>query len=327
MSKKKTINDFIQNGSETHNKKYDYSLLNFINNVNEKQPIICHELDSNGFEHGIFYQSYSKHITRKHGCPKCAKNGVLYTNNQFKDKLKKLYGENIIISPDNSYINAHTKIKFICKKHGMFITKPYYLLQGHKCPLCGNEEVSNKLSLTCEDFIKKAKDIHGDKYDYSKVVYVNCETKVFIICPKHGDFFQTPHSHLNGSGCPICNSSHLERNVYDMLLKNNIKFNSQHKFKWLGKQRLDFYLPDYNIAIECQGEQHYIPTNFGSKKISKKQKFNYICKNDKKKYKLCKENGVTILFYTKKEFINETNKINTFSDDNLLLKIKEYAKN
>lgn len=58
--------------------------------------------------------------------------------------------------------------------------------------------------LSTEDFIERARKIHGNKYDYSKVIYLNNETKVCIVCPVHGEFWQTPHSHLKGRGCPEC---------------------------------------------------------------------------------------------------------------------------
>ncbi len=61
-----------------------------------------------------------------------------------------------------------------------------------------------KKTLTTEEFIKKAKEIHGDKYDYSKVEYTSTNDKVCIICPEHGEFWQRPHNHLKGQGCPKC---------------------------------------------------------------------------------------------------------------------------
>ena len=64
--------------------------------------------------------------------------------------------------------------------------------------------MSKKQALAFEDFVKRSKEIHGDKYDYSKVNYVNASTKVCIICPIHGEFWQTPNNHLNGNNCPIC---------------------------------------------------------------------------------------------------------------------------
>ena len=58
--------------------------------------------------------------------------------------------------------------------------------------------------LTTEEFIKKAREVHGDKYDYSKVEYVNAQTPVVIICPKHGEFLQRPSHHTDGRGCKKC---------------------------------------------------------------------------------------------------------------------------
>ena len=71
--------------------------------------------------------------------------------------------------------------------------------------------------MTTLDFIEKAKKVHGDKYDYSKVEYVNSHSKVCIICPKHGEFWQNPNGHLRGHGCPKCRESHLETNIRTML--------------------------------------------------------------------------------------------------------------
>ena len=120
-------------------------------------------------------------------------------------------------------------------------------------------------------FIKKYRKIHGDKYDYSKVDYINNHTKVCIICPEHGEFWQVPNNHLNGYGCPKCVMSHMENNISQLLNRNDIKYIPQCTFEWLKYKNnlyLDFYLPDYNIAIECQGEQHFEPVeHFGGKEI------------------------------------------------------------
>lgn len=84
--------------------------------------------------------------------------------------------------------------------------------------------------LTREEFIEKARAIHGDKYDYSKVEYVNNSTKVCIICPVHGEFWQTPSKHIFGKGCPYCNESHLERDIAKLLNENNLEFERQKRF-------------------------------------------------------------------------------------------------
>ena len=89
--------------------------------------------------------------------------------------------------------------------------------------------------MNTQEFIQKAKLVHGDKYDYSKVNYVNSQTKVCIICPEHGEFWQKPSSHLQGQGCPICKESKCEKYVRKILIKNNIKFIEQFRTNWLGQ--------------------------------------------------------------------------------------------
>lgn len=97
------------------------------------------------------------------------------------------------------YINNHTKVKIICPDHGIFEQEPNNHLNGCKCKKCGVNFTSTN------DFIRKAKNIHGDdKYDYSLVEYKNCSTKVKIICKEHGIFEQIPNAHLNKKGCVYC---------------------------------------------------------------------------------------------------------------------------
>ena len=80
-------------------------------------------------------------------------------------------------------------------------------------------------------FVKKAKKVHCDKYDYSKVEYINNKTKVCIICPVHGEFWQIPNYHLDGCGCPKCNQSHMEKETEEILLKKGIKYEYQKRFE------------------------------------------------------------------------------------------------
>ena len=155
---------------------------------------------------------------------------------------------------------------------------------------------------TKERFIKKAKKVHGDKYDYSKVEYINNKTPVTIICPIHGKFKQKPNDHLQKRGCPMCNQSKLEREISIFLNENDIKFKQGYHIKWLGLQHLDFYLPKYNIAIECQGEQHYISfKHFGGDK-----RLNETIERDQRKKQLCEEHGVKLLYFTHYKDVEES---------------------
>lgn len=97
------------------------------------------------------------------------------------------------------YINNYTHIKIICPAHGEFNQAPNHHLKGRGCRLCNfDRQRSSK-----EYFIQKAIKIHNNKYDYSLVNYINCDTNVKIICPTHGIFEQSPWNHRIG-GCILC---------------------------------------------------------------------------------------------------------------------------
>lgn len=282
MSKRKTILEIIEEFNNIHGDKYDYSLItdDVYKNTSSKLPIICNE-------HGIFYQDRKHHI-RGHGCPKCAKTGIKYTNDDYIKKASSIH-PNLIFDKCN-YINAHIPIIVGCNKHGYFNIRPYLLFQNHSCPKCGHN------SLTLYDFIKCAKKVHGDKYDYSNVNYEKAKKKVKIICPIHGDFYQKPIEHLNGIGCPYCNESKLEK-----MVNLNFPFLEREKtFDWLIYKKhlyLDFYDDKNKIAIECQGVQHFNTSFdfFTDKKL--------IHKRDKIKYNLCKEHNIKIIYYFPKDFL------------------------
>ncbi len=191
-----------------------------------------------------------------------------------------------------SYVNNKTLVSIICKEHGEFKQRPDRHLQGQGCPVCRymKSALSNKKTL--EEFIEEAKLVHGNKYDYSKSIYVNYHTKIYIICPKHGGFWQTPAKHLAGQGCPVCDESHLEKEIRIFLTNENEEFVQEYKCKWLGKQTLDFYLPSYNVGIECQGKQHFGLGGWIS------GDFERIKERDVRKKKLCDERGVKLLYYS-----------------------------
>ena len=156
--------------------------------------------------------------------------------------------------------------------------------------------------------------VHDNFYDYSKTEYINAKTKTNIICPIHGEFQQTPNNHLNGDGCPTCKQSKYERKIRKFLKENNINFISQYKPVWLGKMSLDFFLPQYNVAIEVQGIQHYKPIKYWGDK----ETFQKVLDRDNLKRKLCEENNIKLLYYTELN-VNETN--NTIKNTNKLLEI------
>ena len=254
--------------------------------------------------HDYIFNTKPNWLKHGQGCQKCYNdrrgNSLRKTTQSFIEDAKKIHGDKYDYSKVE-YKGNKIKVCIICPEHGEFWQAPNnHLSSKEGCPKCSNIFNGLKKRLCVNEFVSRAKKVHGDKYDYSKVEYINCATKVCIICPQHGEFWQTPNCHLNGHGCPTCNESHLENAMKNILLENNIEFEQQKKFEWLGRQTLDFYLPKYNIAIECQGEQHFkVVEHFGGEK-----EFQKLLRRDKIKKQKCDTNNLK-LFYV----VDDINKI------------------
>jgi len=292
MGKKKTTEEFIKDARDVHGDKYDYSKVEYVNCMT-KICIICPK-------HGEFYQTPTNHLNG-HGCPKCKGDKIrekkTSTIEKFIKYAREKHGDKYNYSKVD-YVNSDTKVCIICPEHGEFEQRPNNHTRGDGCPVCKCDKIREKKTSTIEKFIKYAREKHGDKYNYSKVDYVNSDTKVCIICPEHGEFEQRPHNHLTGNGCPKCNLSHLERSVMNYLDDVGITYDYQKIFKWLGRQSLDFYLPDYNVGIECQGRQHFFPIDFAGKGVEWACKqFDKLIKRDNRKKALCEKHGVKLLYF------------------------------
>jgi hypothetical protein len=123
------------------------------------------------------------------------------TTTDFIIRAKNVHGSFFNYS-ETVYINMHTKVKIIDPEYGEFWQTPMGHLQGQGHPSRGYIKMAEKRRKSIEDFIKEARNIHGNLYDYSKVEYTHCDKKVCIIDPEYGEFWQTPYQHLNSHGCP-----------------------------------------------------------------------------------------------------------------------------
>lgn len=190
-SKKLTLTQFVKTCSEKHNNKYDYSLSKYING-DSKLKIICPI-------HGEFEQLAIVHMNG-HGCQKCSKKYSPTKDEFFKLGLQKYNG--IYDYSEADYVNYTTPIKIICPTHGEFRQSPNIHITATGCPKC-----SGKTLKTTSEFITEATIKHNNKYDYSLSKYINSKTKLTIICPTHGEFQQSPNSHLRGQGCSSCSNT------------------------------------------------------------------------------------------------------------------------
>lgn len=197
---KQTTEEFIKNARAVHGDRYDYSKAEY-KGVFDKVCIICPN-------HGEFWQSAHGHLSGR-GCPQCGRllsaSSRRKTTHEYVNEAQKVHGDKYDYSKVN-YIDTKTKICIICKKHGESWQLPRTHIKGHGCPKCEKEYVASLFRKTSDWFIKKAHEVHGDKYDYSKVNYIDSKTKVCIICKKHGEFWQLPSSHIKGHGCVKCSA-------------------------------------------------------------------------------------------------------------------------
>lgn len=258
--KKLTKDDFIQRSLEVHNRKYSYNKVDYTNNYT-KVKITCPD-------HGVFEQTPVHHL-RGQKCPVCSMEqrsmSRTSTVEQFINKAVETHGDKYDYSKV-VYTDSQSKVKIECKLHGQFEQVANNHLNGKGCPKCGQITTGAASKTTREEFVEKAKEIHGDLYDYSIAEYVGSHIKTNIICKEHGEFPQTPSNHLKGTGCPQCKSiSKGEKLIGSILRKNHIEFKTEYVIPDSKPRfRYDFYLPDRNLFIEFHGIQHYKPvSHFG----------------------------------------------------------------
>ena len=287
LSKKRTWSKYMDIAKKVHGDKYIYHQEEYLNS-SSKTRITCRK-------HGDFFMNMANHIGNKQGCPKCyleSKKGKYAKSlKEIVESARKVHGDKY------EYVNYNGikgKMDMICPRHGKFSQVAYDHLRGFGCEKCKFE----KMTSNTIEFKSKIENKFPNKFDLSKVEYVNNHTSITVGCKTHGYFTILPSHLLMGFGCKKCNESRLENEVMSALDYNSIEYQFQcnsRTLKFLGKQSLDFYLPKCNIAIECQGDQHFIETFFSS---NDKGKLAKQIERDKRKLKLCNENGITMLYFT-----------------------------
>ena len=246
MKLRLTKDEFLERAKSVHGDWYDYSEVVY-DTVKKKVKIICRK-------HGPFMQAPEQHMLGQ-GCRECAKekrkatmlerHGVEYpsqlaemqaksretrmgkfggmkppgsgrkamTKEEFVWRAREVHGNRYDYS-QVEYAGSGVKVRIGCPVHGIFEQTPARHLQGRGCshPECiaarkastmGRKELGGaRCRVTLEEFLRRAREKHGDRYDYSHVEYRNTKTKVEIVCPEHGPFLQSPEKHMAGAGCP-----------------------------------------------------------------------------------------------------------------------------
>ena len=202
--------------------------------------------------------------------------GKQKTKEQVIEDFKKVHGNKYDYSKVE-YKKALEKVCIICPEHGEFWQTPNSHLYGRGCPKCGIEKASNNIKKalsqikrkkpdgkrkTIDSFIEKSKEVHGNKYDYSKVNYINNHTKVCIICPEHGEFWQTPTNHMSGQNCPLCSHISRVKNKTKRLNEFIEKANIIHRYLYKYDKAV-YKTARTNIIITCpkHGDFKQTPDN------------------------------------------------------------------
>jgi protein-arginine kinase activator protein McsA len=195
---KRTTELFVVDASRVHNNYYTYEFTKYINSKT-KLTVTCRE-------HGNFEITAQKHIEGQ-GCVHCKRRAFgLKSRHSMSDFLtiaEAKHGDKydyskVVLKTDSDMV------EIICRKHGSFWQKPATHKQGQGCQVCARDATADARRLDNFKFLVSAVRKHGSKYDYTKVVVVDAQTKVEIVCPHHGPFWLTPSKHTSGRGCPKC---------------------------------------------------------------------------------------------------------------------------
>lgn len=235
MSTEATEN-FINKARKIHGvSRYNYSKVCYVNS-HTKVVVTCPV-------HGDFFVTPANHLHNKRGCPKCSTEKV--SKKRMLDKkavcnmMHRVHGDKYDYSKF-VYSGMLNKAVVICPIHGEFqITPAKHIHDKQGCPKCAGQHMNTK------EFVRRARIIHGDLYDYSKVVYAGAGAPVDIICPVHGKFSMLPSTHIsNKSGCPSCGHKILS------VLQFIDKANDVHKNKY-NYSKVAFKRHNDKIKIIC----------------------------------------------------------------------------
>lgn len=231
---------FVEKAKEIHKGKYDYSKVEYINN---KTPvtIVCPV-------HGDFVQIPQGHLNCEIACPKCRIDDVY---DRMIQQARAIHGDKYSYVRE-SFISVVKKMSIVCPVHGVYhMTLNNHVHGGAECKPCALAKRGESHRKTLDSFVEDAKKVHGNRYDYSKVVYEGNKKKITITCAKHGDFKQEPSSHLSGRGCPKCglesraskSMSTLERFIHKSRVIHGDKYDYSKAVYKGGDQKLTIICP------------------------------------------------------------------------------------
>jgi very-short-patch-repair endonuclease len=225
-----------------------------------------------------------------HGCPRCG-GTKKKTDAEFKEYMASI-SPNIIVL--GTYVNDKAKILCECKIDGhQWETMPHHLVKGHGCPVCGWKDTAKSETLSNEEFLERIHKVNP--YVQPLEEYKGAKVKIKCLCTKDNYIWSTSPACLwKGYGCPKCTQSKNERIIAAFLDEHLIRYICEYRFpecRNIHALPFDFYLPDLNMCIEFDGEQHVRPNDF----FGGEEAWESLQYRDSLKTSFCEENGIRLV--------------------------------
>lgn len=247
------------------------------------------------------YNSVTKDGTKKYRCRECYKKQKLL---KYEDVLRDIDELGYkILTTEKEYVNSDTRIRYICPIHGEKEMRASNLHAGKKCPECGRISARKIFAFSSDEVYSKVDKLGGKLLN--KDDYINQDIKnLKILCPRcHKNILITSLKHFRQHGGQACSECYRkesvgERRIRQWLETNNIDFIQE---KWFEDCRdvnplpFDFYLPDKNIIIEFDGQQHFEETHFFSLRNSEIPVTEYVQYHDAIKTDYCNSHGINLI--------------------------------
>src|SRR5690554_891417 len=288
--RKKTHEEFIGELFDKYGNEY-VALSDYVNS-NTKITIRHNKC-------GHIWNPYPLNILRKSGCPECKKKKL---NQSFKldfSIVKESFKKEsyILLSNENDYINAKSKLKFTCPKGHSGEINWNNFNNGQRCLDCGYDSIKEKQRKDIDDVMKDIEDVGYELISFENDKYENTRTKVTVSCKNGHITTKTFSSIMNGHGCPHCvNPSKSEVKIAEILTRENVSFVMQYRIpECRNKRELPFdfaIIKDDNVLflLEFDGRQHFMPV----KKFGGEDGFRKTQENDQIKNAFCKSNNISL---------------------------------
>lgn len=263
MPARLTQEEAIQKAREVWGDQYDLSLFVY-KTSRDMVKVICPI-------HGVF-EVKANNFLMGHGCLKCGRQTDAVKQNyknmtmaleEFIRRAREVHGDKYDYS-EVEYKNNYTKVRIVCPNHGAFEQTPSNHLCGRGCPICRNEGISGRQADTYEEYVSKARVVHGDKYSYPRdKLKVGGKDKIGIICPKHGLFYQRKNVHLEGKGCIKCRDEKFSidnRKTQEQFIADAIRVHGADAFDYSNAKYKDGKTPIDVICQKCGCHFSVIPS-------------------------------------------------------------------